>query len=116
MSILRATTPADKRARSAVTNGSASAVVAAIGEEFPPKARYSALAVGYNLGSAVFGDTAPRLAALLIDWFDAPVASSFLLVLASLIAIPLPLRMRDRPGMTMAQINAEYAAPTGPPL
>jgi MHS family proline/betaine transporter-like MFS transporter len=83
-------------------------VVAAIGEEFPSKARYSALAVGYNLGSAIFGGTAPLVAALLIDWFDTPVASSFLLVLASLIAIPLLLRMRDRRSMTMDQINAEF--------
>jgi hypothetical protein len=34
--------------------------------------------------------------------------ASFLLVAASIIAIPLLLRMRDRRGMTMAQINAEF--------
>ena len=83
-------------------------VVAAIGEEFPSKARYSALAVGYNLGSAVFGGTAPLVAALLIDWFDTPVAASFLLIVASVIAIPLLWRMKDRRGMTMDQINAQF--------
>ena len=83
-------------------------VVAAIGEEFPSKARYSALAVGYNLGSAVLGGTAPLVAALLIDWFDTPVAASFLLIIASVIAIPLLWRMKDRRGMTMDQINAEF--------
>lgn len=84
-------------------------VVAAIGEEFPSKARYSALAVGYNLGSAVFGGTAPLVAALLINWFDTPVAASYLLVAASLIALPLLWKLRDRRGMTMEQINAEHA-------
>lgn len=83
-------------------------VVAAIGEEFPSKARYSALAVGYNLGSAVLGGTAPLVAALLIDWFDTPVAASFLLIIASVIAIPLLWRMKDRRDMTMDQINAEF--------
>ena len=83
-------------------------VVAAIGEEFPSKARYSALAVGYNLGSAVLGGTAPLVAALLIDWFDTPVAASFLLIIASVIAIPILWRMKDRRGMTMDQINAEF--------
>lgn len=83
-------------------------VVAAIGEEFPSKARYSALAVGYNLGSAVLGGTAPLIAALLIDWFDTPVAASFLLIIASVIAIPLLWRMKDRRDMTMEQINAEF--------
>jgi MHS family proline/betaine transporter-like MFS transporter len=83
-------------------------VVAAIGEEFPSKARYSALAVGYNLGSAVLGGTAPLVAALLINWFDTPVAASFLLVIASIIAIPLLWRMKDRRGMTMDEINAEF--------
>ena len=83
-------------------------VVAAIGEEFPSKARYSALAVGYNLGSAVLGGPAPLVAALLIDWFDTPVAASFLLIIASVIAIPLLWRMKDRRDMTMEQINAEF--------
>jgi len=83
-------------------------VVAAIGEEFPSKARYSALAVGYNLGSAIFGGTAPLMAALLIDWFDTPVAASYLLVVASIVAIPLLLRMKDRRNMSMEQINAEF--------
>ena len=83
-------------------------VVAAVGEEFPSKARYSALAVGYNLGSAVLGGTAPLVAALLIDWFDTPVAASFLLVIASIVAVPLLLRMKDRSAMSMDQINAEF--------
>jgi hypothetical protein len=68
--------------------------------------------VGANLGSAIFGGTAPLVAALLIDWFDTPVASAFLLVSASVIAIPLLLRMRDRRSMTMDEINAEFDSST----
>ncbi len=85
-------------------------VVAAIGEQFPSRARYSALAVGYNLGTAILGGTAPLIAALLIDWFDSPVASGLLLVVASAIAIPLLWRMKDRRHMSMEEINAEFAA------
>lgn len=57
------------------------------------------------------------MSVLRATWFDTPAASSFLLMLASLIAIPLLLRMRDRRGMTMTQNNAEWpGGPAEPPL
>ncbi|MDZ7577817.1 MAG: MFS transporter [Candidatus Nanopelagicales bacterium] len=87
-------------------------VVAAIGEQFPTAARYSALAVGYNLGSAVLGGTAPLIAAATINLFDTPVAPSFYLVACSIIAVPLLLKLRETKGNTLAEIDARHPRST----
>ncbi len=82
-------------------------VVAAIGEQFPSRARYSALATGYNLGNAVLGGLAPLTAAWLISVFDTPVAPAILLVVASLAALPILWRLKETRGITLEQMDAE---------
>ena len=89
-------------------------VVAAIGEQFPSAARYSALAVGYNLGSAILGGTAPLIAAATIDWFGTPVAPAYYLMACSVIAIPLLLKLKETNGMSLAQIDAAHPVPLAP--
>jgi len=81
-------------------------VVAAIGEQFPSRARYSALATGYNLGTAVLGGFAPMVAAWLISVFDTPVAPAGLLVVASIIALPLLWRLRETRGITLEEMDS----------
>lgn len=80
-------------------------VVALIGELFPSKARYSALAVGYNLGSAVLGGTAPLIAAVTIHLFHTPVAPAYYLVGCSVIAVVLLPRLRETKGITLAEMD-----------
>lgn len=82
-------------------------VVAAIGEQFPSRARYSALATGYNLGNAVLGGLAPLTAAWLIAVFDTPVAPAILLVVASLVALPILWRLKETRGITLEEMDAE---------
>lgn len=82
-------------------------VVAAIGEQFPSRARYSALATGYNLGNAVLGGLAPLTAAWLIAVFDTPVAPAILLVVASIVALPILWRLKETRGITLAEMDAE---------
>ncbi len=82
-------------------------VVAAIGEQFPSRARYSALATGYNLGNAVLGGLAPLTAAWLISVFDSPVAPAILLVVASLVALPILWRLKETRGITLEEMDAE---------
>ncbi|MFY9232416.1 MAG: MFS transporter, partial [Candidatus Nanopelagicales bacterium] len=81
-------------------------VVAAIGEQFPSRARYSALATGYNLGNAVLGGLAPLTAAWLISVFDTPVAPALLLVVASLVAVPILWRLRETRGITLEEMDS----------
>lgn len=80
-------------------------VVATIGEQFPSRARYSALATGYNLGTAVLGGFAPLVAAWLISVFDTPVAPAGLLVVAALIALPFLFRLKESRGITLAEMD-----------
>ncbi len=81
-------------------------VVAAIGEQFPSRARYSALDTGYNLGNAVLGGLAPLTEAWLISVFDSPVAPALLLVVASLIAVPILWRLRETRGITLEEMDS----------
>lgn len=80
-------------------------VVAAIGEQFPSRARYSALAVGYNLGSAVLGGTAPLIGALMIQWLGTPAAPAYYLVAVSLIAVVFLPRLRETRGITLRELD-----------
>lgn len=80
-------------------------VVALIGEQFPSKARYSALAVGYNLGSAILGGTAPLVAALLIQALHTPVAPAYYLVAASIVALVLIPRLRETRGIALEELD-----------
>lgn len=81
-------------------------VVAAIGEQFPSRARYSALATGYNLGNAVLGGLAPVTDAWLISVFDSPVAPAILLVVASVVALPILWRLKETRGITLEEMDA----------
>lgn len=90
-------------------------VVALIGELFPSRARYSALAVGYNLGSAVLGGTAPLVAAVTIHLFHTPIAPAYYLVGCSIIALILLPRLRETRGITLEQLDSiGTAAPVSP--
>lgn len=46
----------------------AGCMAAAMAELFPTRTRYSGVAIGYNVGMAVFGGTAPLVATALIHW------------------------------------------------
>ena len=56
-------------------------------ELFPARTRYSGVAVGYNLGAAVFGGTAPLLATALIKVTGYDQAPGLLLAAASLLVL-----------------------------
>jgi MHS family proline/betaine transporter-like MFS transporter len=74
-------------------------IPATINELFPPRARYSGMAIGYNLSLALFGGTAPWVATYLVSEFDNLGAPSFYLAclaFASLIAaLSLPAPEQD---------------------
>lgn len=79
-------------------------VPATLMEMFPPRRRYSGVAVGYNISLALFGGTAPWLATLLLTTFHslvAPCAYLFLLAAGSLSAAILlrtPVLRTPAPG------------------
>lgn len=77
---------------------------AAVAELFPVPQRYTGLSVGYNIGSALFGGTAPLIATLSIEWSGNDLAPAFYLSLCAAVslAVALTLRPTKRGGMDRA--------------
>lgn len=64
-------------------------------ELFGTATRYSGVAVGYGLGMALFGGTAPLLATGLIKWTGSDLAPSYMLIAASLLILVVVASIRE---------------------
>jgi MHS family proline/betaine transporter-like MFS transporter len=69
---------------------------AAITDLFPTPQRYSGLSIGYNIGAALFGGTAPLIATLLIEWSDNVLAPAFYLSFCATVSLAVTLTLRNR--------------------
>ena len=71
---------------------------AAVAELFPTAQRYTGLSIGYNVGSALFGGTAPLVATLLIQWSGNIMAPALYLSAAAAISLTVAMTLsRERP-------------------
>ena len=68
---------------------------AMIVELFPARVRMSAMSIGYNMGFAVFGGTAPLLATFLIKETGNKLAPSYYLVLAAVVSLIVFIKIRE---------------------
>jgi MHS family proline/betaine transporter-like MFS transporter len=68
---------------------------AAVAELFPVPQRYTGLSVGYNIGSALFGGTAPLIATLCIEWSDNRLAPAFYLSLCAAVSLAVAMTLRN---------------------
>ncbi len=89
---------------------SAGPTVAAIGELFPTRERFTALAIGYDLGNAVFGGTAPLVCSMLIHATGAELAPSFYLVVASLAVLWPITRLRETARLGVGELERGEAS------
>lgn len=64
-------------------------------ELFPARIRMSALSIGYNIGFAIFGGTAPFVATYLIEATGNKLAPSFYLIAASIISLIVFFLIRE---------------------
>lgn len=55
-------------------------------ENFPARLRYSGIAVGYNIGLALFGGTAPFIATSLINSMHSPIAPAYYLLVTAMLS------------------------------
>jgi MFS transporter, MHS family, proline/betaine transporter len=67
---------------------------AAVAELFPTAQRYTGLSVGYNIGAALFGGTAPLIATLFIEWSGNSLAPAFYLSLCATVSFAVTLTLR----------------------
>jgi MHS family proline/betaine transporter-like MFS transporter len=69
---------------------------AAVTDLFPTAQRYTGLSVGYNMGAALFGGTAPLIASLLIEWSGNILAPAFYLSFCATVSLTVTLTLRNR--------------------
>jgi MHS family proline/betaine transporter-like MFS transporter len=69
---------------SSMEQGTTSATVV---ENFPARLRYTGIALGYNLGNALFGGTAPLIMAWLLKTTNNPLSPAFYLMSAASITL-----------------------------
>jgi MFS transporter, MHS family, proline/betaine transporter len=70
-------------------------LMAAAAEQFPTQTRFSGAALSYSLGVSAFGGTAPLIATVLVQVTDWDLAPSLYLIAASLLIVPVVIRMRE---------------------
>ena len=68
---------------------------AAIADLFPTPQRYTGISVGYNIGAALFGGTAPLIATLLIEWSGNVLAPAFYLSFCATVSLAVTLTLRN---------------------
>jgi MHS family proline/betaine transporter-like MFS transporter len=68
---------------------------AAIADLFPTPQRYTGLSVGYNMGAALFGGTAPLVATVLIEWSGNVLAPAFYLSFCATVSFAIILTLRN---------------------
>jgi MHS family proline/betaine transporter-like MFS transporter len=69
---------------------------ATVTELFPTSQRYTGLSVGYNIGAALFGGTAPLVATFLIQWSGNVLAPAFYLTFCATVSLAVLLTLRNR--------------------
>jgi MHS family proline/betaine transporter-like MFS transporter len=69
---------------------------AAMPEAVPTAVRYTALSIGYNVGLALFGGTAPFIATFLTTATGDPAAPGLYVVAAGLVTLATGIRLTDR--------------------
>ena len=79
---------------------------AAIADLFPTPQRYTGLSVGYNIGAALFGGTAPLIATLLIEWSGNVLAPAFYLTFCATVSLAVTLTLRNRPASPTPELQS----------
>jgi MHS family proline/betaine transporter-like MFS transporter len=67
---------------------------AAVADLFPTPQRYTGLSVGYNIGAALFGGTAPLIATLLIEWSGNVLAPAFYLIFCATVSLAVSFTLQ----------------------
>jgi MFS transporter, MHS family, proline/betaine transporter len=84
-------------------------------ELFPTRTRYSGVALGYNIGQAVLGGTAPLVATALIDVTRNNLAPTFYLSAAALVTCGASLFIAPRHGLPLDEIASRDLLPEPQP-
>src|SRR5262249_23655630 len=79
-------------------------------ELFPTRTRYTGIAIGYNLGQALLGGTAPLVGTALIRLTGNDLAPAFFLIGCAPVAGLACLFIKAGPGQPLDQVNGAHQA------
>ena len=79
------------------------AFVSAVNELFPTKERFSGMSLGYNIGNAVFGGTAPLISTLLIEKTGFKLAPAYYLIVGGICIIFVIYKMKETAGTALLE-------------
>ena len=85
-------------------------VVVVQAELFPTQVRYSGAALGYNTAYALFGGTAPFVAAALIAAFGTKLMPAYYLVAFGLLGLLVIIRLPETFRRDMLDVDPQWAA------
>jgi MHS family proline/betaine transporter-like MFS transporter len=72
-------------------------------ELFPTRTRYTGIAIGYNVGTALLGGTAPLVATALIQMTGNVLVPAFYLILSAAVAGVAALFIKSRHGQPLEE-------------
>ncbi len=67
-------------------------------EAFPTRVRYTGIALGFNIGAALAGGTAPYISTLLVSTTGSSISPAFFLIGTAIITLIAALRMKETAG------------------
>jgi MFS transporter, MHS family, proline/betaine transporter len=79
---------------------------ATVTELFPTSQRYTGLSVGYNMGAALFGGTAPLVATFVIEWSGNVLAPAFYLSVCAMVSLSILLTLQTKGSAQAASAKA----------
>ncbi|MBA3813510.1 MAG: MFS transporter [Alphaproteobacteria bacterium] len=97
-----------------ITAGFGAPSMALLSTYFPVHERYSGIGVGYALGGALLGGTAPLIVLTLVNWLDLPFAPAYYLMFSGILGITCIIGGRktdtwaDMFDSTVDQIPADF--------
>lgn len=88
-----------------VQSASMGAMFAALAELFPTRARYSGIAISFNVTAALVGGTAPYVSTWLIDRTGNTLAPAFYLMVTAAVTLSVVATLKERRGQPLPDVS-----------
>lgn len=73
-------------------------------EMFPTRVRYTGIALGFNIGSAAAGGTAPYICTWLVDWTGSALAPAWFVIGTALITLCAAVALKETSGTALRDV------------
>ncbi|MDT9591480.1 MFS transporter [Nocardioides zeae] len=80
--------------------------LSAYAEMFPTRVRFTGIALGFNLGAALAGGTAPYVCTWLVENTGSPLSPAWFLIATAVVTLLTAMRMRETRGLNLKTVAA----------